>query len=66
MEFAASVFHESIMNGTPIPSLDDLGLSSLRKSNITFDVIAEEDILAVLEDFNSIEHDLGNQDILLD
>ena len=66
VEFAASVFHESIMNGTPIPGLDDLGLSSLRKSNITFDVIAEEDILAVLEDFNSIEHDLGNQDILLD
>ncbi len=62
VEFAASVFHESIMNGTPIPGLDDLGISSRKKSLFPFDSMPEEDIFAVLEEFNSRESELGKQD----
>ena len=32
VEFAASVFHESIINGTPIPNLEELGITTQKRT----------------------------------
>lgn len=59
VEFAASVFHESIINGTPIPNLEELGITTQKRTkpnralpdidNIEIDGISN-DILELIKD----------------
>ena len=63
VEFAASVFHESIMSSTPIPNLEELGLLP-QKSQKPFQLFLDDDGNVIdyisLEDIKVVEEEVKN------